>query len=218
MVSAYFIGRLITYIFIVGLAVWLKSYRFKVDKLVALYVLLGLFTDILDKTIIGSNLELYAVYRFFVVCILSGIVYYSTRNYGLPALLLLFQFTLLTIFMVSDFEFNFITFDAVYRSEYGYLNTNQSTVFALISNFICVVLIFYWMYRFIIEERIKDYTKYLLFAFAFLTNFGLNFILKVFDRLLYDSKEDFLATTYIVLITAFFIQHILIILGLKWKQ
>ena len=218
MATAYLVARISIYLLIGYVAFFYKSYQNKIDKLILLIVGLGAITDLLDKTIIGSNLELYAIYKLAVLGILGILVYSDIKSYTISIICGSVLLVSTVFAFLSDFSFDLIVFDNVYYSEYGWLNTNQSTQLAMLASLLIVILVFHWMYKFISSRSTTDKTKHLFFAFGILSNFGLSFILKVFDRLLYDNYNDFVTTSYIVLISSFFIEHILIILGLKWKQ
>lgn len=216
--EAYLIGRILIYLTVAFLAVKYNSIRHPFDKYIIAYVGLSAFTDLLDKTVIGDNIELYSIYNLSLVILLSVIIYKNTDNALLPIILSVVQVVCTIVAFSTEFYFNLIVFEQVFQSEYGWLNTNQSTQLELLASLINIVLVFYWMYKFVSEDGVRDNSKFLLYSFAFLTHFGLSFILKIFDRLLYENREDFIVTSYIVLISSFFIEHILIILGLKWKQ
>ncbi|MFY0644184.1 MAG: hypothetical protein JXR19_06935 [Bacteroidia bacterium] len=220
MKELYLVIRIVIYVSIitVGFRAYVKK-RNKVDLAIALTSLIGVGADLLDFTIISSNLELLAIVNLLIIGVLHYMLYLDSKRWVLPVLgpLIIAVFTFLAF--ITDWNLGWINSTPVYYSNYNWLNTNQASNLAILRGVVVLVAIYYWLWN--IVKRYNTNTielqSHILYAFAFLILYGCLFIYDNLGRFLYSELEDYAIYTSYILVGIFLVSHLMILLGLRWK-
>lgn len=200
----------------------LLAFKPKLDRLntlILVFLGLNILVDILDQTIISSNLELYIIYRILVMIILINMVEYSKRRrkylYLIPAL----QCVFFLFFAITERNINYFNAPLIYTSNYGLINTSQYNFLMINFYFVYTALMFYWLYTIIsTEKHTSGYVKkQLLVVFTFLWTSSIYLMFYIYIQLLFVDTLGYMKTAQVVLMISFYGQQLFLLIALQWK-
>ncbi len=191
----------------------------KVSFYISLTGLLGFLIDALDYTVIGHNLELYAIYGVLFI-FLIGLASHSlglNLAWAIGSTLIIGILTYLGF--TSNMSLGIITADQVYNSEYGYLNTVQSSNLSLVRELLVSIIMFLWLWK---SSKLEFKNSHqtlglILIGFGFLLLEGGSFIIHSLGGFAFRDLPEFILVGSSLLLTIYIVSYCMIILGLKWR-
>lgn len=187
--------------------------------LLCLIGLVSLSTDILDYTVIGNNLELYAIYGVVYVTLLLLILNTAVHDIRVLVFALVGLVVLTSVAFLSDFNVGFIKSSIVFDSEYGFLNTNQSSNLSIIRESMIVIIMFVWLGKSSGNNALnqKLLESNILLGFGFLALDGGRLVISTLGNFAFTNVPSYISVTSYLLFTIFIAAYTMILIGLKWR-
>lgn len=182
------------------------------------YSIIGLVVDVLDRTIITSNLELVTVSLSLIFTLLLQLlatevkrkwVFYIANGIFLLIALLIFT---------TEFHPAFWKHGVIYYSDYKLIDTHEFIIFKTSIYLIGFLVLFYGLYHLIFNYERRDSLKVMV-CFSFIVYTGGSLVFEFLHNYLIQDVDNFLATMRVLYATIFSISSLILAFGLiTWKR